>query len=277
MGLIEDSFHDLFIKALDSYMRVGGLPAVVKNFWAGTDYRTQRRAIFDSQEDDFVRKSQITERSDFIKGLRGVANYIGMPSKYSHICHSKTLAEKNLNALTSWHLVYEIEQKSSTATSQHLPKRYLYDIGMAQDIRDMPFPQLSIVSTQNPALRTQLGGLFENALLLQILADQCRLGDLSGWKKGGNESPEVDFIWRQEDHIVAIECKATQKVSQKHWSGLKSFLETIADSGVPCVGVLVSAAPFQIIRGTKSTLINLPLYLANGIHLRSCIRWARGI
>ncbi len=271
-GLIEDSFHDLFLKTLDAYMKVGGLPAVVKSFWTGMDYRAQRRAIFDSQEDDFVRKSQITDRTHFAKGLRGVANYVGMPSKFSHVSDSKILAEKTLTALNSWHLLYEIEQKSSTSTTQHLPKRYLYDIGMAQDLRDMPFPQLSLVSTQNPALRTQLGGLFENTLLLQILADQSRLGDLSGWKKGGNESPEVDFIWRQDDHIVAIECKATQKVSQKHWSGLKSYLDTIADSGVSCVGVLVSAAPFQIIRGTKGTFINLPLYLASGKNLRNCHR-----
>jgi hypothetical protein len=138
----------------------------------------------------------------------------------------------------------------------------------------MPFPMLSLVATQNPALRTQLGGLFENALLLQILAEQSRLGDLSGWKKAGSDSPELDFIWRQENFLVAIECKATQKVSQKHWSSLKSYFETTADCGIPCVGVLVSAAPFKVINSTKGTMVNLPLYLASGKHLRSCRSWA---
>lgn len=270
-GFIEGALHESFLGALDSYMAVGGLPAVVKSFWDGGDYRALRRAIFDSQEDDFVRKSQITERAHFSQGLRGVANFLGMPSKLTHIAESKAVAEKTLNALTSWHLVYEIEQKSSASTTQHLPKRYLYDIGMAQDVRDMPFPPLSLVATQNPGLRTQLGGLFENALLLQILADQSRLGDISGWKKSGSDSPELDYIWRKDQQLLAIECKATQKVSMKHWSSLKIYLDTIVDSGIQCTGVLVSAAPYQVIHRKNGALINLPLYLASGANLRRCL------
>ena len=152
-----------------------------------------------------------------------------------------------------------------------MPKRYLYDLGIAQDLREMPFPRLSTVATQNPALRTQLGGLFENALLLSIIADQARYGDISGWRKAGSESPELDFVWRNQEQLIAIECKATRKISMKHWSSLKAYHESIGESGVHAIGVLVSAAPFEIIRSRAGTLINLPLYLANGEMLRRCL------
>ena len=80
VGLIEGALHAAFLQALDDYLIVGGLPAVATSYFAGTDYRALRRSIYDGQEDDFVRKSSITERSYFASGMRGVANFLGMPS-----------------------------------------------------------------------------------------------------------------------------------------------------------------------------------------------------
>ena len=270
-GLIDEPLHSAFIEVLDDYLAVGGLPAVATNYYAGGDYRGLRRALYDAQEDDFVRKSSLSDRSLFAKGLRGVANYIGMPSKFGHIDDAKITANMILSTQTAWHLIYEIEQKSMSSTTQHLPKRYLYDIGMAQDLRDMPFPRLSLVSTKNPALRTQLGGLFENALLIALISNQARLGDISGWRSGGSDSPEVDFIWRQDQHTIAFECKATQNVSLKHWSSLKAYLEAIKDINTANIGFLVSAAPFKVVQSKHGTLINLPLYLASGSIIRNLV------
>lgn len=269
-GLIDDATHEALLKVLDSYLTVGGLPAVATSYLAGHDHRALRRALFDAQEDDFVRKSSLTDRSQFVMGLRGVANYIGMPSKSTHIHESRATADKILSALAAWNLVIEIEQKGMSSTTRHLPKRYIYDIGMAQDLRDMPFPRLSLVSTKNPALRTQLGGLFENALLINLLADQGRGGDVSGWRKGAADGVEIDFVWRQGDHTIALECKASQSVSLKHWSGIKAYLEATANAGGRSMGVLVSAAPFKVVKATAGTLVNMPLYLASGANIRRC-------
>jgi hypothetical protein len=82
-GLIEGPLHEAFLVELDAYLTVGGLPGVVTSYLAGGDFRAQRRFIFDAQEDDFVRKSALTERALFSRGLQGVANFLGMPSKYS--------------------------------------------------------------------------------------------------------------------------------------------------------------------------------------------------
>jgi predicted AAA+ superfamily ATPase len=267
VGLIEGATHSAMLALLDTYLLVGGLPAVVTTFFAQGDYRATRHAIYNAQEDDFVRKSSLHERAFFSRGLKGVANFIGMPAKYAHIHDSKNIAEKSLSELKAWNLVIEVEQKGMNSTSQHLPKRYLYDMGITQDMRDMPFPRLSLVTTTNEALRTQLGGLFENALLLQLIDEQTYFGDISGWRKGGSDGPEVDFVWRRNGLSIPIECKATQKVSLKHWSGLKQYLDATGER----VGFLVTAAPFKVIKQSERVLINLPLYSASAATIQKCV------
>ena len=266
-GLIEGATHDAFLKILDEYLMVGGLPEVVTTYFSGGDYQRKRTSIYDSQEDDFVRKSSLSDRLLFGKGLKGVANFIGMPSKYSHVHEQKKIAEKILSEEIAWNLIVEIEQKGFNATTQHLPKRYLYDLGMAQDLRAMPFPRLSLVSTKNPDLRSQLGGLFENAFLLQILGEQSYLGHVSGWRRGGADGPEVDFVWRTNSLAIPLECKATQTLSAKHWSSLKAYLDATDQK----IGFLITASPFKVIRSKDRTLINLPLYLANLANIRQCL------
>jgi predicted AAA+ superfamily ATPase len=122
------------------------------------------------------------------------------------------------------------------------------------------------VSTQHPALRTQLGGLFENALLIQLVGDQTYFGEISGWKRD-SEGSEVDFVWRQGPIAIPLECKATQKISMKHWSGLKAFLDATNQK----IGFLITAAPFKIVKSKDRILVNLPLYLANRSNIMKCI------
>ena len=215
-GMADNPIHNEFLKSMDEYLTVGGLPAVVTTYFSGADYIARRRFILNSQEDDFVRKSSLSDRSLFNKGMKGVANFIGMPSKKSHIHEVNSLSEKILSELAAWNLVHEVEQKGTNSTTQHLSKRYIYDCGVAQDLREMPFPRLSLVSTQSPVLRTQLGGLFENALLLQIIGERTFFDSISGWKKGTSDSQEIDFILRHETGAFPIECKATQKISSKN-------------------------------------------------------------
>jgi predicted AAA+ superfamily ATPase len=263
LGLIDGAIHKQFLELLDLYFEVGGLPAVVASFFSNGNFRAIRNSILDSQEDDFVRKSSLSERSYFKAGLRGTANYIGMPSKTTQIHEKFSVAEKIISELLAWKLIVEVEQRGQEPTSKILPKRYLYDIGIAQDLREMPFPKLSIVTTTNPALRTQLGGLFENALLLQILSEQGYQGHMSGWKKSSHQSTEVDFVWRLLNTVVPLECKATLSAKRNHYSGLAQYLDVTGLN----FGILVSAAPFSITKRGKNTFLNLPLYLASGANI----------
>ncbi|NMC64012.1 MAG: AAA family ATPase [SAR324 cluster bacterium] len=259
------TIHKDLLDLLDLYLDIGGLPSVVMTFFHGENAKQLRSAILYSQENDFVRKTSIADRHLFRAGLKGIANYIGFPSKNSHVHEKQHIAENIISLETAWHLIYEIEQHGMNSSSRFYPKRYLYDIGIAQEVRDMPFPRLSLSSTKNPTLRTQLGGLFENILLIQLVAHKMSPFQISGWKKDPKEQKEVDFVWRNDQHVIPIECKASAKVTKRSFNSLKNYLN-LTDSHF---GILLSAAPFSIYQEDGLTFANLPLYLANGQAIES--------
>jgi predicted AAA+ superfamily ATPase len=261
---ISTNLHNDFLGLIDQYLKVGGLPAVVTSHFDGQDYRELRTDILRSQEDDFIRKSSISERYLFKAGLKGIANYLGSSSKNTHIHEKQHLAEKVISVEKAWHLIHEIELHGLSSNSKFYPKRYLYDLGIAQEVREMPFPPLSIATTNNPALRTQLGGLFENMVLLQLFSSQSSDAYVSGWKKNSNEDVEVDFVWRLEDSVIPIECKASLKVSKRSFSALKQYLRLTNTN----LAILVSAAPYSVHHEDDLTLVNLPIYLVSGESLK---------
>lgn len=258
--------HRRLLEITDRYIEIGGLPEAALTGIHGGDYSSLRRALLLNQEEDFIRKSSIQERSLFMAALRGTANHIGFPAKYTHVAPSSREGESLIGVMKSWHLVHEIEQKGHSSTSSFFPKRYLYDPGIAQQVRNMPFPRLSILSSLNSALRTQLGGLFENLVVISLLQHKMGQIDLSSWKESSSSPREVDFVWR-DDLILPIECKAAQKLSPRVFSSLKAYLRATNLR----IGVLVSAAPFRILRDEKLVLVNFPIYLCQPEIIRKTI------
>lgn len=259
-GVITTAMHSDLLALFDQYLKVGGLPAVVSAHFAGQSYGALRGDIIRSQEEDFIRKSSIAERDLFKAGIKGVANYLGFPSKNTHVHEKQHIAERVLSVERAWRLIYEIEQKGINSTSKFLPKRYLYDIGVARDVREMPFPEIGLVSTSSAILRTQLGGLFENAVLCQMISHQNCESNISGWKKNSNEAVEVDFIWRLGDRPIAIECKGSLKVSSRSFASLRQYTKLAQSS----LGILVSAAPLGVYKEDGVSFINVPIYLFSG-------------
>lgn len=250
-------FHKKLLEMTDAYLRVGGLPDVVLDYANQKDFKTTRRSILLSQQEDFIRKSSIEDKDLFMSALSGVANHLGSVSKYTHISTSNSQATKIVSILKAWHIIAEVEQKGISNTTNFYPKRYLYDIGIAQDVRNIPFPQISILKTLSPALRTQLGGLFENLLYLQLNGYKMGQIGFSGWKESNKNQVEVDFIFHGNP-VVPVECKSSLKVTKRSFSGLIRYL-TQSDQKI---AFLVSASPFQFIEQKEFRLINLPIYLA---------------
>jgi predicted AAA+ superfamily ATPase len=257
---ITAGMHNDLLALFDQYLKVGGLPAVVTAYFQGQSYRDLRGDIIRSQEEDFIRKSSIGDRDLFKSGLKGVANYLGFSSKNTHVHEKQHIAEKVLSIERAWRLIYEIEQKGINATSRFFPKRYLYDIGVAQEIREMPFPEIGLLSSDSPILRTQIGGVFENAVLSQMISHQNSEANISGWKKNSNEGIEVDFIWRLEDALLPIECKASLRVTSRSFASLRQYTKLTGAS----VAILVSAAPYSAHKEGAVTFINMPVYLFSG-------------
>ncbi|HMO19273.1 MAG TPA: AAA family ATPase [Oligoflexia bacterium] len=254
--LISKMTHQAFLEELDVYLEVGGLPAVVNDYLNAEDWKRRRIDILLSQEEDFVRKSNITQKQLFNAGLKGVANNLGGPAKYTHISEKFAEAKKVVDALIAWKLIYEIEQKGNATTSSFFPKRYIYDVGIAHELRSHPFPKISILNTLSSQLRTPLGGLIENALLLQLIGDPG-VYSISGWKNSSDENKEIDFVIQSTLSIPA-ECKSSLKYSERNFYGLMQYLEISKQNS----GILINLSPFKIKTLNEKKLINLPFYLA---------------
>jgi predicted AAA+ superfamily ATPase len=254
--IISEYTHTELLKYCDLYLHVGGLPEAVMSASIEGAYRETIQQILLSQEDDFVRKNFLEKRHLFLAALRAVANNLGSSSHYSHISEKTYEAKEIVGMLERWHLINTVEQKGLATTTAFHPKRYLYDLGICQLLRSHPFPKISILNTLDKALRTPLGGLFENMVYLSLQASNLGSFEITSWKKNSKEAIEVDFILTNEKPIP-IECKASLKITDSLTS-LRSYLKLSGSK----VGFVISVAPFKIIKEDNFHIINLPLYLA---------------
>jgi len=142
-----------------------------------------------------------------------------------------------------------------------LPKRYLHDVGVVNRYRSMAVPAISLLRTLEASQRAPLGGLFENAVLLNLLEGASAKKQISTWRKGAASAIEVDFVM---DAVtlglkIPIECKATLQAKRRHTRSIAAYLQATHQP----VGVLVSAAPPGIVPGGDDTcVLNIPVYLA---------------
>ncbi len=266
------SRHRHLLELYDRYLHVGGYPEVVKALAAGDQPAPLIDEIIGTLQDDFARKEDYEPRL-FEDTLRAVANHIGSPSKYTHLDTTKYYAKKVLTALRDWHLVLEVRpQALDPQHSEFLPKRYLHDLGVVNRMRSLAMPSLSLLGTLDSALRTPLGGLFENAVLLSLLEGTSATKTMGTWRKNARSSSEVDFVMDGGDTAgkIPIECKAALKIRPRHAESIAEYLKITAQP----VGLTVSAAPLQTIATcNEMRIINIPIYFATRDNL---VRYAEG-
>jgi len=255
----ETSRHEYLLNLFDKYMYVGGYPESVKAYSAGDNYTEIIEDIIASLEEDFIRK-EVTTPELFISTLEGIANFIGSPSKYTHIRATKYQAKKIIEIMKAWHLILEVKPQSfNPLHSSFLPKRYLHDLGVVNLMRAQSVPTFSMLKSLTPELRKPLGGLFENAALLNILNGKSAKKSIYTWKKDNKTNIEVDFILNPTKIKIPIECKAALSLRKRHFSNLLQYLRLSEQK----TGVLISAAPYDTFAFADDIkIINIPIYLA---------------
>ena len=252
--------HERLLKYVQSYLDVGGLPAVASSFFDQMDWRQLRRDLYLDYRSDFARIFSATEASLFDQCLRGVASNLGSPSKYAQMVRTTSALYRRvpdfLELLESWKLIYKSNIQGTRPEQQGFsPKRYLYDPGLANDLRLTALPRIDILSSLDAAHRTPLGGIIENMLATELVA----LGqDLTGWKKGVNSS-EVDFIFRTAlGDTIPIECKASLVTRPRDTGGLSEYAARHGSN----LGVLVNLdMPGKLTTSTGLKVIHIPVYL----------------
>ena len=264
---VQSFIHERLLEHVQSYLDVGGLPAIAVDFFADRagqqahrDWRQVRRDLYLDYRSDFARIFTETEATLFDQCLRGVASNLGSPSKYSQMVRTtSTLYRKVpdfLALLESWKLVHRLEVRGARPEQQGFsPKRYLYDPGLANDLRLTALPRIDILASIDAAQRTPLGGIVENMLATELVASGQ---DLVGWKKGDN-SYEVDFIYRTDSgSTIPIECKAALTTRPRDTRGLAEYAARHNSS----LGILVNLdAPGMLTTATGLQVIHIPAYM----------------
>lgn len=267
---IPASRHKLLLEYFDKYLITGGYPEAVKAFLRHNDDMNIIEELIAGLAEDFERKSGFT-KGLFIDTIRSTANHLGGVSKYTHLNTTKYQAKKIIDNLTRWHVLINVDSYAiEPYKSNFLPKRYLFDIGVANYFRSVPVPKISIINNVDSALRTSLGGLFENAVLLSLLEGESAKKSIGTWKKGNNTDIEVDFILDIKDKNIKlpVECKAATKIYNRHMKNILHYLSLTKQK----TGCLVSAAPYEKrVFDNNIEIYNIPVYMATKKNLRSLI------
>lgn len=251
--------HPLVLSLLEQFLEVGGLPEVVTTYFSKGPWKTKRENLLYGYYQDFRRVHGEREQIYLTAVLKTTAHLLGMPFKNSH---AATLLEggKNqkiieaISQLEAWRMILTVEQRGTEVEKHFHPKRYLFDTGIARQLRESALPPLSLVNPTDPSQRQSIGGVVKN-VVANFLSGKNR--ELSGWKKSSSGS-EIDFVLKTDRGIVPLECKAALKIIDTHLHGVLDFLKIHKGK----MAVIIGLAPFEVqpFPGGRQVVI-IPLYL----------------
>lgn len=269
--------HERLLELYDAYLDCGGLPRVIADQAAGSEWRETLSGIIADYEQDFIRILGPDSIGIVKACLRSIANRVGSPSTNTSVLPSPTTRQnEKINEafarLEAWHLVLKAEQSGAdpAASQRHLPKRYLFDTGMLRALRESGVPVIRVLGTLDAAARTPLGGVLENQVAIELHRHH---GRSAGWRRS-SAGLEIDFVVRDHDAAIPVECKAALDVDGRHVRGVSDYLSVYAQP----IGVVVGFAPFRVV-GARfgSTVCVVPAYLIDALRtgwLSVLRRWA---
>lgn len=255
--------HLLFLSLLERYLEVGGLPQVVTEYFSKGPWEKTREDLLYGYYQDFRRIQDESMQGYLTAVLKTTAHLLGTPFKNSHVAAFMDGGKNQkiidaIHQLEGWKMIYTAEQRGMAVEQHFHPKRYLFDVGVARQLREMALPPLSLLNTSDSSRRTPLGGMIENVVANGIVAKQQ---ELAGWRKSSSGT-EIDFIIKRGTRIIPVECKAALKIKNSHLYGVVDFLK-IHRGGV---GVVISLAPFEVrALSDKKRVALIPLYLLESI------------
>ncbi len=250
---------------LNSYLTVGGLPVVVKDYFAKRDFQHSLGSIVADYEQDFIRLFGENDLAIVKACLQSVANFTGSPSKNSSVVPSPTtIVHHKINKifarLEQWKLIFRSQQHGISPEKSHryLPKRYLFDTGILRYYREAGLPAIDFFDQVNTDIRKPLGGIIENQVAIELAR---KSPDLHGWKKSPS-GMEIDFLLKVNNKVIPIECKSALKIKNTHLKGVISYLEMYGQKKA----VVISLSPQEhIFAREKFEIINIPLYAVENI------------
>ncbi len=250
--------HQTLLMLLQHYLTCGGVPQITLGYLSAGENRQQWLAKSIAQylstlKDDFLKLFSEEYGNFFLRVITTVANLQGYPFKKSAVVKNNSrLAENLLAVFEGWKFVTKIEQKSFSTTdsiSLH-PKRYLFDLGVARNQREMALPTIDILHTLQAQHREPLGGLMEQLLCCELSQN---FPQLAGYRES---TYEVDFVLKWKNMTLPVECKASLKPNQNQYRCLDLYHKRFGNP----VGIVVSLAPYSLTQRADYQILHLPAY-----------------
>lgn len=257
--------HQLLLKHFQTHLKTGGLPEVVHHHAKGHDWHHLLLQLKLQYEDDFTRVFGHDNLSIYQRILNRVAETTGSLSKKSTIIANNQPGYNKLDDLLSqlekWHMILKVEHQSyvPTKSGRLSPKRYLFDLGLAQLLALKTRPEINLLESSSALDRTPLGGIIENAVLCELKTNQKNL--LSGWRHKVNGA-EIDFVLKNETITIPIEVKANAKLNQHVIRSLHTYQSLYKNSQL---GVLVNLGKGGVVLENKNKILCVPIYCVSEI------------
>lgn len=212
--------------ALNQILLFGSYPAVAKE-GLSINKKLRIKDIYQSyvQKDlvDFIRLKDLDKYNKFlIRAAMQSGDLLNIHSISNSLGVSRNSIEEYLNILEQTFICKRIFpfHKNYNKEISKTPKLYFLDLGLRNFILNN-FNDLS--------LRTDLGSLFENFYLTELLSqDHYSMRKINFWRT--TNKTEIDFIIQGDDKFEAVEVKWNDKKRPKSFNSIESLYPGIETS-----------------------------------------------
>ncbi|MBI4223507.1 MAG: AAA family ATPase, partial [Deltaproteobacteria bacterium] len=234
---LDDVLHRELLEKFRIYQVLGGMPAVIAAFVAGSDLPSCQKIIDElvtTLQDDFSKYKKKSPVTRLMEIFRSAAQQAGGKFQYSKVAQGEAIHgyKTALELLAKAGLAYRVYHTAASGIplgAQINPKKFkviLFDLGIHQRLLGL---DLSDHMLKKPIELISKGNLAELFVGLELLAyhDPGIRPDLFYWHREARASTaEVDYVIQKGDKICPIEVKAGTK------GGMRSLFLFLEAKGI---------------------------------------------
>jgi len=268
---IDSIAHQQLIKLLREYFFLGGLPAVLEEYWRTYDLskvHALQHSILNFYRDDFGKYASKTKHGDMRRILERAPGMIGEHFKYVKIDPDRSSRELKtaLDYLVRAGLLYKIHESNASGLpinafiNENKFKLLMLDVGLVQAM-SLLSPDLLL---REDLMLVNRGALAEQFVGQELVAYQPPYieSQLCYWDRNKpGSTAEIDYVINVDEKIIPIEVKSGKTGS------LRSLQLFLNEKNAP-FGVRLSLKPLNF----ENRILSIPLYM---IHELS--RLVRGV
>ncbi len=271
------SLHEKCLQLYFEYSLVGGMPAVVSNWFANRDFSAclkLQQDLLATYQDDFSKYSKTNDVRTLVRIIDSVARQLGNKFVASRAGEGVRAAEikNSISLLTGARVVSFIKHTSGNGvplgaeSNDKFYKVLFLDTGLISALLHLSQLNVSEIKTQ---LFKNKGPLAEQFVGQQLRAALSQFEDpaLFYWQRTDGRQGEIDYIIQHGNKIIPIEVKSGAAGAMK---SLHQFMyDKQLDLAVRCDLNPMSIQKIEVKTTTGNpvsyNLISVPLYLAERI------------